>query len=268
MVLVGLLTGDGLRHPPHSNQNAWLTGILANRAQALRAGGQRVHRRPAAISAGLGLQVACPLKQGHVYLLLTCRTGQQLLSARCVCVCVCVALVSAHGCTGGQEGQGAKHGGMPGLGSPQGRATVSRVPGAELPWGTWLQSCSPVSLLRSSGISRTQQPWPGAMPQAPSSSGQHEVSRAEAQSPSLRNSPLHRGCRVPAQLSSPTWDHHSLKTQQVWGISVHVSRIQPEGESQDRSAKPEGPGHSPEPCAVTILADATCRLSVQPLPSR
>lgn len=41
-----LLTGDEDWSTLPLNQNAWLTGILANRAQALRAGGQCVHRPP------------------------------------------------------------------------------------------------------------------------------------------------------------------------------------------------------------------------------
>ena len=161
--------------------------------------GQRVHRPPCSqkwgCGAELGLQVACPLKQGHVCLLLTCRTGQRpAKGAWGVCVCVCVR-VSAHGCTEeGRKGRGLKHGGLPGLGSPQGRAAaVAWVPGAEAALGHGSRAahqCPP--LKRSSGISRTQQPWPGAMPQAPSGSPASMRSRGqEAQSPSLGAPQLH-----------------------------------------------------------------------------
>lgn len=209
--------------------------------------------RPAAVSgAELGLQVACPLKQGHVCLL-TCRTGQQpTKGARCVCVCV-----SAHGCT--EVGRGLKHGGKPGLGSPQGRAAVPWAPGAEAAVGRGSRAAHGCPLLeRSSGISRTRQPWPGAMLQAPSGSPAGMRSRGQKlRAPALE--PLTPALGLPG--SCPALESYlgPPLAEYTAGLgesnSVHAQRHWPwagfsqEGESQDRSAKPEGPvGTAPSVC--------------------
>ena len=213
--------------------------------------------RPAAISAGLGLQVACPLKQGHVYLLLTCRTGQQpAKGARCVCVCVCVRARARRVCTwvhrGGQEGQGAKTWWDARLGSPQGRATVSRVPGAEAALGRGSRAAHQCPLLeRSSGISRTQQPWPGAMPQAPSGSpagmrSQGQKLRAPASEPLTPAPGLPGSCPALESHLGPPFPEDTAGLRESVCTSAGFNQ---EGESQDRSAKPEGPmGTAPSVC--------------------
>ena len=158
----------------------------------------------------------------------------------CVCMCVWVCAVSAHGCTeAGRKGRGLKHGGMPGLGSPQGRATVSRVPGVEAALGRSSRAAHRCPLLeRSSGISRTQQPWPGAMPQAPSGSpagtrSQGQKLRAPASEPLTPAPGLPGSCPALESHLGPPFPEDTAGLRESVCTPGGFSQ---EGESQDRSA--------------------------------